>query len=71
MSEKLRKYVHVRQDGNSIYYKGSGLEIDTESRLATITRTSSDGDTATVAVIFLASSESVGEWFSPEEKEKK
>lgn len=50
-------YVHVKNNGNQVFYKGDSVEND-GSNLISITH---EGDT--VAVICLADGESVGEWF--------
>ena len=76
MSEKLRKFVHVRADGNQIFYKGHKLVTAEASEgekgfIVEIIRLNDDYDDVTVAVVRLAESESVGEYFSPLEEETK
>ena len=64
---KLKLFVHVRKDGNQIFYKGDSLSVDVDERVVKIEK---GDDAEIVAVVFLAESESVGEYFKVEEKDK-
>ena len=79
MASKLRKFVHVRADGNQVFYRGHKLTVSETSEadkgfIVEITRyDETDCEDITMAVVRLAPSESVGEYFAPESelKEKK
>ena len=67
-----KRFVHVRKDGNQVFFKGDTLELSDENpNVVKIQVHDADYDAETVGVVFLAESESVGEWFAPVEKETK
>lgn len=57
MAAKRKVFVHVRKDGNQVFFKGEAVEShDNIVRIL-------DGDGEIVAIVFLAEGEGVGEYF--------